>query len=33
MTSQPTRISTRSPDWTTSSMAARNSETVAAKTG
>ena len=32
MTSQPTRVSTRSADWTVSSIAAMNSETVAAKT-
>ena len=32
MTSQPTSVSTRSSDWTTNSMAARNSETVDAKT-
>ena len=32
MTSQPTRVRTRSSDWTTSSMAARNRDTVAAKT-
>ena len=32
MTSHPTRVRTRSPDWTTSSIAARKSETVAANT-
>ena len=32
MTSHPTRVSTRSPDWTTSSIAARNRDTVDAKT-
>ena len=33
MTSQPTMVSTRSPEWTTRSIAAVKSETVAAKTG
>ena len=33
MTSQPTTVSTRSPETTTSSMAAVNSDTVAAKRG
>ena len=32
MTSQPTRVSTRSLDWTTRSMAARKRETVDANT-
>ncbi len=30
MTSQPTTVRTRSPEWTTSSIAAVKSETVAA---
>ena len=33
MTSQPTTVSTRSPETTTRSIAAVNSETVAAKRG
>ena len=33
MTSQPTTVSTRSPETTTRSMAAVNNDTVAAKRG